>query len=148
MQTRCKTRTTNLAELSVCNDCGPTSSLCYMAPRPASVSSSSTPARFPCDCPQCMRGGRTEPRMVARSTYHAHARARVGPIGSYTAFAQEKPNVNKFWNQRTILKIIHSLYPGPPMSHSGSEMHLTTSTSTRRTANNVSVNSRTYGWDT
>ncbi len=61
-----------------------------------------------------MRGGRTEPRMVARSTYHAHARARIGPIGSYTAFAQE--------NQMSVSS---GTVPGPPASHAGSEMHPT-----------------------
>lgn len=46
--------------------------------------------RFPCDCAHCMRGGRTEPRMVSRTTYNAHANARLGPIGSFTGFVDEQ----------------------------------------------------------
>lgn len=37
-----------------------------------------------------MRGGRTEPRMVSRTTYNAHANARRGPISSYTDFVDEQ----------------------------------------------------------
>ena len=34
------------------------------------------PKDYFCNCPQCMRGGRTEPRKVSKSTYNAHATAR------------------------------------------------------------------------
>ena len=37
-----------------------------------------------------MRGGRTEPRLVSRTTYNAHAQARLGPIGSFSDFVQEQ----------------------------------------------------------
>lgn len=44
---------------------------------------------YTCDCPNCMKGGRTEPRQVSRSTYYSHAPARhqaqITPIAQYLA---------------------------------------------------------------
>ncbi len=37
-----------------------------------------------------MRGGRTEPRLVSRTTYNAHAQARLGPVGSFADFVQQQ----------------------------------------------------------
>ncbi len=37
-----------------------------------------------------MRGGRTEPHLVSRTTYNAHAQARLGLIGSFAEFVQQQ----------------------------------------------------------
>ena len=40
-----------------------------------------------------MRGGRSEARVVSKSTYNAHASARRGPIGSFADFLAEQEHL-------------------------------------------------------
>ena len=41
-----------------------------------------------CDCAKCMRGGRTEPRKVAKATYNRHRSTRT-QIQPYSSFLQQ-----------------------------------------------------------
>jgi hypothetical protein len=50
---------------------------------------------FYCDCAQCMRGGRTEPREVSKTTYNAHAKERGErhQLSSYSAFIEQQEHL-------------------------------------------------------
>ncbi|KAF8150049.1 hypothetical protein B0H34DRAFT_678968 [Crassisporium funariophilum] len=42
-----------------------------------------------CDCTKCMRGGRTQPKKVARATYNRHCADRTPQIQTYSQFLEQ-----------------------------------------------------------
>ena len=86
---------------------------------------------YTCDCPNCIKGGRTEPKQVSRSTYYSHApaqhQAQITPIAQYLAQqghsvlpGSNVPEPSEFGPPPKCARLQDkSLSPQPPSDNSG-----------------------------
>ena len=83
---------------------------------------------YRCNCPRCMRGGRSQPKEVSRSTYHAHAHLRVASYDDFvsrqTHLQPSNPLAGTSDMQQVLGNRARSPSPAPTTSHANKRRRL------------------------